>query len=159
MNKDFLTLEEAARALKKSTQTIRRMIKKGELQAQRIKTPQGFHYVVRRDETMFYNSPIQNAEEPQQIEEIPVLINQNENLTNQNVVEPLPEPVQVPLDKTEQKTVYYFPPLPPSPGVEAKDLLRLIERQHREQLGLIRIIERLQAELHNERQRPRDQGN
>lgn len=159
MNKDFLTLEEAARALKKSTQTIRRMIKKGELQAQRIKTPQGFHYVVTQaqlapllelDEAMFYNSPIQTAEEPQQIEEIPVLINQNENLTNQNMVEPLPEPVQVPLDKTEQKIVYYFPPLPPSPGVDAKDLLRLIERQHREHLGLIRIIEKLQEELHRQ---------
>lgn len=33
----------------KSPQTVRRMIKKGELDAQRIKTPQGFHYVVRRD--------------------------------------------------------------------------------------------------------------
>lgn len=161
MNKDFLTLEEAARALKKSTQTIRRMIKKGELQAQRIKTPQGFHYVVRRADILndvandvvadvFYNSPIQNVEEPEQIEEIPVLINQNENLTNQNVVEPLPEPVQAPLDKIEQKTVYYFPPLPPSPGVEAKDLLRLIELQHREKLGLIRIIEKLQEELHRQ---------
>lgn len=150
MNKDFLTLEEAARALKKSTQTIRRMIKKGELQAQRIKTPQGFHYVVRRDEMMFSNSPIQNAEEAQYVEEIPVLINQNENLTNQDAVEPLPEPVQAPLDKMEQKTVYYFPPLPPSPGVEAKDLLRLIELQHREKLGLIRIIEKLQEELHRQ---------
>lgn len=150
MNKDFLTLEEAARALKKSTQTIRRMIKKGELQAQRIKTPQGFHYVVRRDETMFSNSPIQNELEPQYVEEIPVLINQNENPTNQNTVELLPEPVEAPLDKIEQKTVYYFPPLPPSPGVEAKDLLRLIERQHREHLGLIRIIEKLQEELHRQ---------
>ncbi len=153
MNKDFLTLEEAARLLKKSTQTIRRMIKKGELKAQRLKTPQGFHYVVRREEMpelMFSNSPIQNVEEPQYIEEIPVLINQNENLTNQNTVEPLPEPVQAPLDKMEQKTVYYFPPLPPSPGVEAKDLLRLIELQHREKLGLIRIIEKLQEELHRQ---------
>jgi len=158
MNKDFLTLEEAARILKKSTQTIRRMIKKGELQAQRLKTPQGFHYVMRRED-VFYNSPIQNAEEAQQIEEIPVLINQTQNLTNQNLVEPLPEPVQVPLDKMEPKTVFYFPPLPPTPSVQAKDLLRLIERQHREQLGLIRIIERLQEELHNERQRPKNQGN
>ena len=157
MNKDFLTLEEAARILKKSTQTIRRMIKKGELKAQRLKTPQGFHYVVTRaelallvegmPELMFSNSPIQNGSEPQYVEEIPVLINQNENPTNQNLVEPLPEPVQVPLDKTEQKTVFYFPPLPPSPGATASDLLRLIERQHREQLGLIRIIERLQEDL------------
>ncbi len=158
MNKDFLTLEEAAHALKKSTQTIRRMIKKGDLQAQRIKTPQGFHYVVRRAEvagaaeaepaveTVFYNSPIQNEPLPQQDEEIPVLINQTQILTNQNVVEPLPEPVQVPLDKKEP-VVFYFPPLPPAPSVEARDLLRLIERQHREHLGLIRIIERLQDEL------------
>lgn len=170
MNKDFLTLEEAAHALKKSTQTIRRMIKKGELQAQRIKTPQGFHYVVRRAEvsgmieaepiveTVFYNSPIQNEPEPQQEEEKDVLINQTQILTNQNPVPPIPEPVQAPLDKKEP-VVFYFPPLPPAPSVEARDLLRLIERQHREHLGLIRIIERLQEELHNERQRPRDQGN
>ena len=158
MNKDFLTLEEAAHTLKKSTQTIRRMIKKGELQAQRIKTPQGFHYVVRRSEvstlveaepvaeTVFYNSPIQNEPEPQYDEEIPVLINQTQIPTNQNAFEPLAEPVQVPLDKKEP-VVFYFPPLPPAPSVEAKDLLRLIERQHKEHLGLIRIIERLQEEL------------
>ena len=175
MNKDFLTLEEAAHALKKSTQTIRRMIKKGELQAQRIKTPQGFHYVVTRAqlaplleevltavepeapaETVFYNSPIQNELEPQQEEKKEVLINQTQILTNQNVVKPLPEPVQVPIDKKEP-VVFYFPPLPPAPSVEARDLLRLIERQHREHLGLIRIIERLQEELHNERQRSKNQ--
>lgn len=170
MNKDFLTLEEAAHALKKSTQTIRRMIKKGELQAQRIKTPQGFHYVVRRSEvlsaveaepaseTMLYDSPIQNEPEPQQEEEKEVLINQTQILTNQNPVQSIPEPVQAPLDKKEP-VVFYFPPLPPAPSATARDLLRLIERQHREHLGLIRIIERLQEELHNERQRPRDQGN
>lgn len=158
MNKDFLTLEEAAHALKKSTQTIRRMIKKGELQAQRIKTPQGFHYVVRRSEVsglveaepvpekVFYNSPIQNELEPQEDEEIPVLINQTQIPTNQNVIEPLPEPVQVPLDKKEP-AVFYFPPLPPAPSVETRDLLRLIERQHREHMALIRIIEKLQDEL------------
>ncbi len=173
MNKDFLTLEEAAHALKKSTQTIRRMIKKGELQAQRVRTPQGFHYVVRRDdivpveseapkaeetvENVFYNSPIQNAEESQQEEPNDVLTNQTQILTNQNQVQPVPGPVQVPLDKNQPIT-FYFPPLPPAPSVEAKDLLRLIERQHREHLGLIRIIERLQEELHHERQKHGNQG-
>lgn len=171
MNKDFLTLEEAAHALKKSTQTIRRMIKKGELQAQRVRTPQGFHYVVRRDdiiieespkvempvENVFSNSPIQNYIEPQYEEPNDVLINQTEILTNQNPIELVPEPVQVPLDKNQPIT-FYFPPLPPAPSVEAKDLLRLVERQHREHMGLIRIIERLQEELHHERQRRGNQG-
>ena len=153
MNQDFLTLEEAARRLNKSTQTIRRMIKKGDLKAQRIKTPQGFHYVVTRDEILFSNSPIQNIDGAHQLEEIPVLINQNENPTNQNPIEPIPEPVKPALDKTHEQTVFYFPPLPPAPGVEAKELLKHLERQHREQLGLIRILEQLQGELFLERQR------
>ena len=169
MNQDFLSLDETARRLNKSTQTIRRMIKKGELKAQRIKTPQGFHYVVNKAElepmleapqepiveTMFSNSPIQNVDLPQQEAKIPVLTNQTEILTNQNPIEPIPEPVKVPLDTTENKTVFYFPPLPPTPpssGVETKDLLRLIERQHREQLGLIKILETMQRELFWERQ-------
>lgn len=178
MNKDFLTLEEAAQTLKKSTQTIRRMIKKGELQAQKIRTPQGFHYVVSREEVlgsaeapisepeenpiieredeelMFSNSPIQNTEEPQLEKENDVLINQTQILTNQNPVEPIPEPVQVPLDKMEPKTVFYFPPLPTPPAVETKELLKLIERQHREHMGLLRIMEQLQQELFAERHKP-----
>lgn len=166
MTNDFLTLEEAARLLKKSTQTIRRMIKKGELQAQRIRTPQGFNYTVTREqlaglveaseliaetnksgEIMFSNSPIQKPEIAESVEENHVLINQNQNPTNQNQFEPIPEPEKQAIDKTEQKIVYYFPPLPPSPSIDSKELLKLIERQHREHMGLIRLLEHLQAEL------------
>lgn len=172
MTQDFLTLEEAARTLKKSTQTIRRMIKKGELQAQRIKTPQGFHYTVQREhvqsllewtavpeieaskepektvENMFSNSPIQNDDFSQNLAEKTVLINQNEIPTNQNTIEPIQEPLNPPSDKIEQKVVYYFPPLPPSPSVNNEALLKLLERQHREHMGLIRLVEQLQSELH-----------
>ena len=43
---DLLTIHEAASQLGKSPQTIRRMIKRGEIRARRVKTPQGFHYVI-----------------------------------------------------------------------------------------------------------------
>lgn len=169
MTQDLLTLEEAARTLKRSTQTIRRMIKKGELQAQRIKTPQGFHYTVRREhvqsllewtvpegeepeieepENMFSNSPIQNADFAESTAEKTVLINQNQIPTNQTPFEPIQEPVNSSSDKMEQKVVYYFPPLPPSPSVNNDALLKLLERQHREHMGLIRLVEQLQSTLH-----------
>jgi len=105
MDKKFLSIHEAAEYIEKSTQTIRRMIKRGDIQAQRVKTPQGFHYVVAAEDLVVFkkkskklvkkmlsnspiqvwdNSPIQNEETPQ-IEALDaVLINQNKMLINQH---------------------------------------------------------------------------
>lgn len=167
MEQDFLTLEEVAQRLKKSTQTVRRMIKRGELPAQRVKTPQGFHYVVKREHVaeeqeltpsnpipfrepepnapenppiqMFSDSPIQNAAEPQYIEEKPVLINQNQILTNQTAIHPLKEDDFYTIDK---KT-YEF-----SKG----ELMKWLEREHKEKLLLIHILEKMQDQVrHNSR--------
>lgn len=57
MNDHYLNLNEAAVLTKKSVQTLRRMIKKGELIAERIKTAQGFQYVITPDalEDLGYN--------------------------------------------------------------------------------------------------------
>jgi excisionase family DNA binding protein len=155
MENNFLTLDEAARILKKSTQTIRRMIKKGELVAQRVRTPQGFHYVLKREDIVLSDSPIQKSQKAETVAENSVLTNQNENPTSQTLVEPFVKPISRAVDKipsqTPPPTVFYFPPLPSSPSVDSKDLLRLIERQHREQLELIRILGRLQEELLEER--------
>ena len=105
MDKKFLSIHEAAEYIEKSTQTIRRMIKRGDIQAQRVKTPQGFHYVVAAEDLVVFkkkskklvkkmlsnspiqvwdNSPIQNEETPQ-IEALEsVLIDQNKMLINQH---------------------------------------------------------------------------
>ncbi len=142
MDKKFLTLQEAAEKYGKSTQTIRRMIKRGDLKAQRIKTPQGFHYVVKRDhiksaDEVLYSSPIQNEVMPQKEVQEDVLINQNEIPTNQHMVEPQAEPVIPAIDKS------------------AELLEKMVGQHHSERMALINILEKLQAELDKEKRRPR----
>ncbi len=145
---DFLTLEEAAKGLGKSAQTVRRMIKRGELPAKRVKTHQGFQYVVNRDDVyskepeadlqIFSNSPIQNSieplhEEPESSAPIQVPI-----LTSRSDLEPLLENDFYTLDRN--------PAAAPQPG--SIQLMKIIELQHKEKMMLIHILERLQGELH-----------
>ena len=47
----LVTLHEAADRMGKSVQTLRRMIRKGELQTERVQTPQGFQYWVNLETT------------------------------------------------------------------------------------------------------------
>lgn len=49
MNKDFITIQDAAALTQKSVQTIRRAIKSKKLKVKREKTPQGFNYLVNQD--------------------------------------------------------------------------------------------------------------
>lgn len=66
MNDHYFNLNEAAVLIKKSVQTLRRMIKKGELVAERIKTAQGFQYVITPEalEDLGYN--VRNAKRVKQ---------------------------------------------------------------------------------------------
>lgn len=142
MDKKFLTLQEAAEKYGKSTQTIRRMIKRGDLKAQRIKTPQGFHYVIKRDQIknadeVLYSSPIQNEVMPQEEAKEGHPTNQNEILTNQTVIEPVPELIIPVVDKSSEI------------------LGEMLEQHHGERMALIHILEKLQAELDKERKKPR----
>ncbi len=159
MDRDFLTLQEAAILLGKSVQTIRRMIKKGELKSQKIKTPQGFHYVIKKEDLgiqMFSNSPIQNDDpaEEEAVEED--LTNQNEILTNQTAVEVHVEADSEPIDKNVPVEVEN-----PSPSLCEKceehenKLSEVLGSQHREKMALIRILGKLQSELDYERRKPR----
>ncbi len=148
---DFLTLEEAANGLGKSVQTVRRMIKRGELPAKSVKTPQGFQYVVNRDDVypnatkepgvdlqMFSNSPIQNPIEPLHVElesSVPI---QAPILTSRTDLEPLLENDFYTLDRNPA----------PAPQPSSVQLMKIIELQHKEKMMLIHILERLQEELH-----------
>lgn len=108
MKKDFLTLQEAAVLIGKSVQTVRRLIKKGDLKAQRIKTPQGFHYVIQRENLgiqMLPDSTIQNDDTELVEEERNVLTNQNENLTSQSKIEVQKKATNSTIDKNTSKVV------------------------------------------------------
>ena len=49
MANKFVSINDAAELSQKSVQTIRRAIKAKKLKTKRVKTPQGFHYLVSRD--------------------------------------------------------------------------------------------------------------
>lgn len=144
MEEDFLTLQDAAKHLGKSVQTVRRMIKKGELLAQRIRNPQGFHYVIRPEDlgvSVFSNSTTQNEVEPQVEAKNEVLTNQTQILTSQSEVQPQVKAVFDGVDKKEP--------------VEPQILVNNEKMHHEEKMMLFKIIERLQAQLDSERRKPR----
>jgi excisionase family DNA binding protein len=153
MNKGYLSIQEVAEKMGKSAQTIRRMIKRGDLKAQRIKSPQGFRYVLKLEdlgissvpsetvkepeiveEEMCFQSPIQNVDKALGEELNDVLISQNEILINQSSFVPHVEVKNEPIDENRQD---------------------IFEQFHKEKMFLIRIIERLQAKLDRERRRPK----
>jgi hypothetical protein len=108
MQKDYLTLQDTAVMLGKSVQTVRRMIKRGDLKAQRIRTPQGFHYVVDREDLgieVFSNSPIQNADRGLAEAEKTVPTNQNGIPTSQSEVEAHTEAASEAIDKKDGDVV------------------------------------------------------
>lgn len=145
-----MTIQEAAQALGKSPQTIRRMIKRGDLHSQRVKTPQGFHYVVRKDELnvegiveeeMLDNSIVENLFLDEEEELKASLISRNEVLTSREPVEVQEEAPKSVFDKIVQK-----------PEI---DWQKILEREHQEKMRLISVLELLQEKLDRERRRPR----
>lgn len=164
---EYLTLQEAADLLGKSTQTVRRLIKRGELTAQRIQTPQGFQYAVLRNSLA--GRPMVA---PFRTEEMP-----SPNPIASPAATPVPEPMPAPSHEPEpipvpplrdEPEMYlendYFV-LQPSPvqnaiqnhndGLETRQLMELVHMAHKEKVMLITILERLQAELEQERKRPK----
>ena len=150
MEKKFYTLQEAAVKLGKSTQTIRRLIKRGDLISQRVKTPQGFHYVVR-------------IEEPE-VEKIP----ENEMLSDSTIQTPIqqsnkPQMEELKMDPPIQEKMLINQHLDMSqkkaenPVFDKMDeiLKEIHEKHHLERMALIHVLEKLQVELNKERQRPR----
>lgn len=147
LNLDYISLGEAAHLLKKSVQTVRRMVKRGELPAQQVKTPQGFYYQIKRENLLydspiqvFSNSPIQNADKSLHSEEKEVLTNQNQIPTNQTRIAPITDEENRPIDKKE-------------PVIGEILIRQLLSAEYEEKLVLIAIIEKLQKELHEEKRK------
>jgi excisionase family DNA binding protein len=148
MADDFVSLQEAANHLGKSVQTVRRMIKKGELTAERMRTPQGFQYVMKAEELgikTLSSSTIQKSEEPEPEAKKEVLTNQTEILTSQTEEVVQPKAVLRGIDKKE----------PLQPSNPACDCAKKEKMRHEEKMALFRVIEKLQTELDHERRKPR----
>jgi excisionase family DNA binding protein len=164
---DFLTIHEAAMKLGKSSQTIRRMIKRGDIRARRVKTPQGFHYVIKKDELPLgklkvpeYIPPIEESEEfltstlKAHAHQVEVEANAQAEAVEAARVAPT---VQVVPALQVVPTVQVAPPQ--TEVVEAQELfsrfLTILERNHEEKTHLLHLAERLQSELDLERRKPR----
>lgn len=170
---DFVTIEDAARALNKSAQTVRRMIKKGELPAQRVKTPQGFNYIIRKEDV--YPDGENVSRKIEEADGRGTLIEKREEVFSD--VQPSEEmfsnpPIQNPIPPQQKKEEMVLisqnqnltsqndlKPLietafraidrnMPSP------LIKIIEMQHQEKMMLIHILESLQAELNQKNEKP-----
>lgn len=146
-NQSFVSIQEAAAMIGKSVQTLRRLIKKGDVKAKRVKTPQGFNYVIElqdlpKEETMvFYNSPIQKFVAPQQQainEATPI---QDEILTSQNPIVAQADEDFYPLDIQKSEKLQN----------NNRELLKLLDDSHREKIFLMTLIQKLQEELRSER--------
>lgn len=141
MPPDTITLNEAALKVKKSVQTLRRLIKKGDLHVQRVRTPQGFNYMVSTDQLLrlFPNSPIQNEAPAQHVEEKPAAPIQEKILISRTVEQPQPENDYYVLDIQDRKNDVKH-------QSEMADLKKELARAHIEKLKLIEILGRLQEQ-------------
>jgi excisionase family DNA binding protein len=161
MAKDFITIQEASEHLGKSAQTIRRMIKRGDLVAKRIRTPQGFHYVLSKDQVFMdvFSSKVSK------VKNSPVLTEADDKvsmLSNTSVQKPISAQAEATEDSsTSQKQIptNQSAQQPHTPAinstVDRNKLAKVIERHHKENLFLFHVIERLQHELDNEKRRPK----
>lgn len=164
---DTLTLQEAALLLGKSTQTVRRLIKKGEVEAQQIQTPQGFQYAVSRTSLaarfprmVLASSYSQETEEvsPQAVEPewTQALSYQNrftyEKANSEKIVAPI---------EFLENDYYELNSSPVQEKEVAQDMVtsqkfwEFVHSAHKEKLMLITILERLQAQLEHERRQPK----
>lgn len=152
---EFLSLQEVADELGKSTQTIRRMIKKGEIRAERIRTPQGFQYAIER-------GALGNTRPVREPNPSPARMDMEEKLTSQDLTEyetALTSQNVHPLEDNSSSFLendFYI--LEPSRSPQSSrdslthgQLMDLVYMHHKEKLMLITILERLQAELAEER--------
>lgn len=177
---ELLKLHDAALLLDKSEQTVRRMIKKGEIEAKRMKTPQGFHYLIPSESLKAYASEQREnglqtelehdieggdfltSQQPVTTSQNDALISRNETLTNQTE-----NPTSQDQNLTSQNDV--SPSQQPvaasqSSGQvnpheklmeDAANFQDLTKKHHDEKMALYRILEKLQVELDQERKKPR----
>jgi len=152
MGQDVLTLQEVAELLGKSTQTIRRMIKKGDLKAQRIRTAQGFQYGIYREQVqestghLPIQSPSHRAEE--RLAEAPVQV-----LTSQLDTRDEAMVTQEDIESFLENDFYVLEPQ--NRQTELEEFKQHLDNQHREKMLLIHILEALQVELREERAKPK----
>ncbi|MEK9157121.1 MAG: hypothetical protein AAB448_03260 [Patescibacteria group bacterium] len=141
MPPDLITLNEAALKVKKSVQTLRRLIKKGELHVQRIRTPQGFNYMVSTDQLsqLFSNSPIQNGPPAQPIEQKPSAPIQEKILISRTAQHAQPQNDYYVLDIQKEKNDV-------KQQNEIADLKKELARAHVEKMKLMEILGRLQEQ-------------
>lgn len=151
--KNLMGLPEVSRIMNKSVQTLRRLIKKGDLNAKRIKTPQGFQYVVNPDvlsqmgynigiKPVFYNSTIQNVPSPQEEAVEDVSPYQAENLYSRIDLEPHSDTDFYHLDLQEPKMLR-----------DSNRNIDLAVLAHEEKMFLYSILERLQNDLSLEKEK------
>ncbi len=177
MANEYLTLQEASELLRKSPQTLRRMIKKGELKAERIRTPQGFQYAINRAQLPHFTEAPSPASSPVTS---PALTDHDQPLTSQKIppfeaqildrfdasslpknTRPREERPEVFLENdfyildAELPTMNRDPQSAPSiveSALNESRMAELVYMHHKEKMMLITILERLQAELYAEKQ-------
>lgn len=160
---EFLSLQEVADELGKSTQTIRRMIKKGEIKAERIRTPQGFQYAIERG-ALAHKRTAQVAQEPIQTHPASsptpsLMVDMEEALTSQDLTgyetaltSQNEHAIQEGSSSFLENDFYILEPTQSvRVGLTHEQLIELVYIHHKEKLMLITILERLQAELAEER--------
>lgn len=122
-----LTIHEAAKKMGKSVQTLRRMIKRGLLPHEQIRTPQGFSYLI-----------------PQ------------EALTGRALPFSEPTPQTLAVDSVDSSDHYEVAVEMKTPLKRGEmPCLPEIHRAHQEQVFLMGVIENLQQELDREKKRPK----
>lgn len=142
-----LTLHEAAELMGKSVQTLRRKIKQGKLDVSRVKTPQGFQYLVAYEELvkrgfvqgkMLPESIVEKSDGALVLEEKEELTTQVDKLTSQSELKVQEKAENEMFDRQTDEWV--------------KDLKAIIKAHHQEKMVLIYLLEKLQEELKVARQ-------
>lgn len=148
----MLTLQEVAELLGKSTQTIRRMIKKGDLKAQRIRTAQGFQYGIYREQVQQStdHAPIQT---PSHVAEERLVEAHDQVLTSQLDSGHEAMVTQEDIESFLENDFYVLEPQ--NRQTELEEFKQHLDNQHREKMLLIHILEALQVELREERAKPK----
>ncbi len=150
---DFLTLQEAALILKKSVQTVRRLVKNGEIPAQQISTPQGFHYLIPKDILRHNQRPTHVDLQEKKAVLIPheiLLTNQTQNPTTQDEISTTQN-----LDPTSQTDSELTIPTSQNENPTTQNLERILIGHFQEKQFLYRVLNQVQTELEYERRRPR----
>lgn len=139
MSQNFLSINEAARKLQCSTQTVRRMLKRGEIQAEKMKTPQGYQYIIPLSELEEHLPTSQLNQLSQQVDQLDMQMDSQRGSCAGlgDVIKSVNGVVR----STDQST---------NP-VSSSVLIQL----NKENIKLIELCQKLQVELDQEKRKPR----